>query len=275
MAVRPEVVAAHETDAVTLAPCVSLSLHFRLIVPQDAAAECSALYEACRADAAAPVIEDLDLRALFGPDRAQAMLDATGAVDGAAIDRSRDAMVILHASGVVSPTGPVLFVGPSGAGKSSLSAALTASGWTYAGDEAMGLDRSGEGLVANPKPWKLDDAARAALESFGVEPPAEPRAGTGETLLAPRAVGDCLQPGPMPAPVAVVRVDFCAGAQVAVEPLARADVAELLVTQSFNFAHLGGSALDAVAHVGRTVPGVHLRFGRLGDAADAIRDLVA
>lgn len=267
---------AHDDDGVTLPTCASLSLLFRLTVPREAAAECSELYDACRIDTAtADGVEDFDVRSLFrSGSGAHDLVAVMGVVDAAAIERSRDDMVIVHASAVDSPNGPVLLVGPSGAGKSSLSAALTAAGWSYAGDEAIGIDRSGMGMVANPKPWKLDGPARAALEPFGVERRLDVPADI-ETLLAPCAVGRCLEPGPMLAPVAVAHVEFCPGAPVDVAPLARADVAELLVTQCFNFARLGGVALDALAHIGRTVPGVHLRFGTLTDAVATVQELVA
>ena len=73
----------------------------------------------------------------------------------------------------------------------------------------------------------------------------------------------------------VVRVEFRAGARTVPTPSARPAVAELLATQCFNFAHLGASALDAVADVARRAPGVHLVFGDLGDAAETIEQLAA
>ncbi|WEK00392.1 MAG: hypothetical protein P0Y59_01460 [Candidatus Sphingomonas phytovorans] len=61
----------------------------------------------------------------------------------AALLRQRD-LLVLHASGVVSPDGVVLICGDSGAGKSTTAAAMTRLGWPLHTDDvsALSLDRT-------------------------------------------------------------------------------------------------------------------------------------
>ena len=163
---------------------------------------------------------------------------ATTEIDRASVAASADDVVLLHASAVLGAGGPVLLIGPSGAGKSTLSAALAIRGWTYVGDEVIGIDEAATQTFANPKPWKLDRRSRVALADFGGaavdDGPSE-----RETLIAPLDLGAVHPPGPAGPPVAIVRVAFRAGADAVVSSRSRVDGAELLADQCFNFARWG------------------------------------
>ncbi len=99
--------------------------------------------------------------------RADLLPVAMTEIDRASVATSADEVVLLHASAVLGAEGPVLLVGPSGAGKSTLSAVVTRRGWTYVGDEVIGLDEHATEAFADPKPWKLDRGARAAVVALG------------------------------------------------------------------------------------------------------------
>jgi hypothetical protein len=271
---------------VTVGTYTALSLRYRVQASNsNLAAEFDRLYQACRAprlaDRTGRVIslelrdEGNDVQVRFGDepalaagDRNDLLLATMSEIDRASVSTSSGDLVLLHASAVVAGEGPVLLIGPSGAGKSTLSAALAARGWTYVGDEVIGLDESAQQVFANPKPWKLDRGSRLALAEFGCER-LDRVTSDHEVLVAPD-VGPAHAPGPAGTPVAIVRVAFRGGAHAAVTPMSRADGAELLADQCFNFSQWGGRALDAVASLARRVPAMHLEFGDLRSAVTVL-----
>lgn len=92
----------------------------------------------------------------------------------AALLRQRG-MLVLHASGAVSPRGVVLVGGASGAGKSTTTAALTKLGWPLQSDDvsALRLDDAGEvEVVAGASNVHLFESASEALslETKGLTP---------------------------------------------------------------------------------------------------------
>jgi hypothetical protein len=265
----------------------ALSLRYRVAASNAAVgAEFARLYQSCAAsdldDEPGPVVavelcdevNDRRVRvgesfALEARDRNELLLSVMTEIDAASVSASASNVVLLHASAVQAADGPVLLIGPSGAGKSTLSAALAARGWTYVGDEVVGLDESATQLLANPKPWKLDRRSRLALAEFGVGA-CEPTAADEEVLVAPLDVGAVHHAGPAGEPAAIVRVEFREDARAAVSNLSRADGAELLADQCFNFAQWGGRALDTVAALARRAPAFRLVFGDLPAAVAAL-----
>jgi hypothetical protein len=207
-------------------------------------------------------------------DDNEMLLAAMALVDGGSIDASADDLLLIHASAVMAPAGPLVLVGPSGAGKSTLAAALAMHGWPYVGDEAIGLNETATDVVANPKPLKLDRRSRTALFArAALENLAAPEV-AGEMLVAPAAVGSAVEPGPVGAPTAVVQIAFSEAVEgVRVSPLSHADVAEIAADQCFNFARWGGRALDTVAALARSTEGCRLQFGDLGGAVDRLQEL--
>jgi hypothetical protein len=73
-------------------------------------------------------------------------------------------------------------------------------------------------------------------------------------------------PGSLAAPIAVVRIAYRPGIRATISPLNRADVAEALADQCFNFALWGGRGLDTVATLARATSGFSLEFGDLDGA---------
>jgi hypothetical protein len=259
----------------------SLGLQFRVVADdEDIAAELAHLYAACRVGAPADApLHVLELRggdrqasvrldggpAVYAADRNNLLVGAMALVDGAAVEASAGELLVIHASAVMTDSGPVLLVGPSGAGKSTLAAALAMHGLAYIGDEAVGLTEASAGLVGNPKPLKLDGRSRCALFGHAADDLAssEPAA---EILLAPHTLGPVAAPVRIAAPVAVVQVAFRTGARARVTPMSRADVAETLADQCFNFARWGARGLDTVVASARTAAGLRLDFGDLEGA---------
>jgi len=283
--------AAEPRSLVTVGPYAALSLRYRVTTASaDLAADFDRLYRSCttadgaragpitsielRGDASPATVRVGDAAALEVHDRAELLPAAMTEIDGATVAASADALVLLHASAALSASGPVLLIGPSGAGKSTLSAALATRGWTYVGDEVIGLDEAATHAFANPKPWKLDRGSRVALARLGAAG-FDDVVTERELLVAPHDVGAVHAPGPAGSPVAIVRVAFRAGAAADVSRLARADGAELLADQCFNFARWGARALETVATLARRVPALHLEFGDLAAAVDALEAALA
>lgn len=72
---------------------------------------------------------------------------------GAIIRLRQRGRYLVHAAGVVDPTGRAwLLSGDSGSGKSTLAYALARVGWTVLGDDGVLIERRGRGLVAHP--WR-------------------------------------------------------------------------------------------------------------------------
>jgi hypothetical protein len=184
-------------------------------------------------------------------------------VDRASVAASSREYLLIHASCVARGSRAALIVGPSGAGKSTLAAALTRAGAEYVGDEVIGVYADGRAIAAYPKPLKLDGHARRLLGAGSDGTP-------GEELLAGAAFGPvrsvrrCVRPAliVMPAPGTSTTAD--------VVPLPRADVAELLADQCFNFPTWGARGLVTITEIARACPGVRLRFGDLGAAVAAV-----
>jgi len=92
----------------------------------------------------------------------------------AALLRQRG-MLVLHASGALSPRGVVLVGGASGAGKSTTTAALTQLGWPLQSDDVSALHTNAAGgvdVVPGATDVHLFEAATAALslETRGLAP---------------------------------------------------------------------------------------------------------
>jgi hypothetical protein len=228
-------------------------------------------YRTCRAErdeAAVPVeLED----AGPGPSAVNdALVRAMTVVDEAAVRATTPEMLVLHASAVLVGDAPVLFTGPSGAGKTTVAAALTATGATYVGDEALGLAEGADALLAYPKPFKLERGARAALAALTGGDAWRAQDGCDEVIVPADVIGRVVAPAPLAPPVAVVEIAYRPGAGARTAALSRADVAELLAEQTFSFSRWGARGLDAVARLARTAPGLRMEFGGLGAAVDTI-----
>jgi energy-coupling factor transporter ATP-binding protein EcfA2 len=191
-------------------------------------------------------------------------------VNRSAVERTTEELLVLHAASAHRAGHAVLLTGPSGAGKSTLAAAFTLAGFTYLGEESVGLTSDGL-VVPNPKPLALDDDSRAALDAFA--PSIADLAGD-HPLVAPTALGavgaldECVEPDLVIQP----RYERHAATQTA--PMSQADAAVLLADQSFNFPALGAGALHSIGRIVRRAPAFTLMFDELQSAVAAVEALL-
>jgi hypothetical protein len=204
---------------------------------------------------------------------AGALASLMGVIDAESVLASGD-LLVFHASAVLRSEQTVFLIGPSGAGKSTLAAACTTNGFTYVGDEALGVEQSGGQLLSNPKPFKLDDASLDALSELTRIALPRPESPGSEALVCASDLGAVVRPSWVDAPRTIVRVEFVAAGETCVVPLTPADMAETLADQCFNFASWGARGLDLVASLARRARGFHLTFGRLDEAVAALDALV-
>jgi hypothetical protein len=208
-------------------------------------------------------------------DDVEGLIVAMAEIDRVTVEASAEELLILHAWCVHGAHGPVLFVGPSGAGKTTMAAAMLASGWTYAGDEAIGVDGAGRAVTPNPKPFKLDQGSRRALREFTGSTALAVDDPHAEVVISASALGPVGTREQLPGPAAVVQVVYTPGAPASLAALSRADVAELLAGQCFNFTRWGSRALDTVAAVARSAFGVRLTYSALPDACAVLEGVLA
>lgn len=201
-------------------------------------------------------------------------LGASIEIDRACVAACTDSHLMIHASCAARESRAVLVVGPSSAGKSTLAAALALAGFDYVGDEVIGIPAGTSEVCGYAKPFKLDGAARQLLADAFARPDIRSEQ-LAEDLVAATAFGATARTGTNVRPTLVVVPGFAAGEPVAVEPLTRPDVAELLADQCFNFAAWGARGLRTVADVARGCEGVRLRAGDLDAAVTTIDRLLS
>ena len=217
-----------------------------------------------RDDAARRSVRVGDEAVLTVRDRDDLLPAAMTEIDRASVAASADEVVLLHASAVLGADGPVLLIGPSGAGKSTLSAALTRRGWTYVGDEVIGLDEHATEAFANPKPWKLDRAiARRARGARGTVRASTTMRRNARSSSRRTNWARCTRPDRPDRRSRSSGWRFAPEPASDVSPLSRADGAELLADQCFNFARWERARSTRSPTLARRVPALHLEFGDL------------
>jgi hypothetical protein len=264
----------------SLGTCVRIRCHDSTI-----AAQIARLYDACVCDAISDdaIAFDVEIRHRDGADY-EVLADGETRWHGHDRDRvfewcawlvnnaanERASQLVLHAAAVAIHGCAVLLTGPSGSGKSTLATALTLRGAVYMGDDSVAVDEH-HGICANPKPIALDPTARGALRRLD----RDNHELRGESsLAAPRGIGASMSAGDVARPGVIVRTTYRAGAATSLVQMSHADAAAFLADQSFNFATLGGSTLQAAGGVARETVAYALEFSDLAAAVDAVLNAV-
>ena len=176
---------------------------------------------------------------------------------------------MLHASAVTVGDGALLIAGRSGAGKSSLTAALTAAGAAYLGDDLAPLDADGRRL----HPFPLAVSVKAGSWDRVAEMFPMLREQTVHTIgdlrvrylpfPRPKATG--------PVPIrCIIFSSFEPGMSLTSRILAPEEAFALLVDAGSEI--VGGPPSAApLAKLAQSVPAMHLAYADTGEAAAAIR----
>lgn len=172
---------------------------------------------------------------------------------------------VLHAGGVVTPSGRLLLVsGGVDHGKSTLIASLVQRGCRYLGDELIGIEPLTLDALPYPKPFQLDETSREILGVSAANPP----------NVRPQEVApDCdlvLDPlGPIDR---VIISCFELGVRRQVEELDVDSAAKALLDQTTNLRRVGEPGLAAICKLATRVPVTRIVHG---DSVELAADLLA
>jgi hypothetical protein len=190
-----------------------------------------------------------------------------------AISASQDALLLLHAAAAERDGSSVLLAGPSGSGKSTLVAGLLTRGFAYLTDDGVRLDARDLSARPHPKPINLGRDVVTRFPALDRIPPEFQRWMGDEWYVAPAWLGAEAGRG-SPARL-VCFPTYERGARTHVAPISRAEGLVLLAENAFNFTHLGGVAVSALADMLRPCVCYRLVSGDVDDAVDCVSDLFA
>jgi hypothetical protein len=204
--------------------------------------------------------------------------DRTAAALVGAVDRALLAAtpcLAVHAAAVSGPLGAAIIPGVSGTGKSTLAAACLQAGLDLVTDEAACLDPERDLLWPHPRPLGLDRRSRALLNLPA--PPTGPP--DTERATAPTLFGSVVEPGTAVPPTLLVipeRLDEDERTQVV--DLTAADGLAALLANCLNIGPgrpwTAVRAWRRLSRLASTLRVVRLRYGRPGDAAGVIAELL-
>jgi hypothetical protein len=181
--------------------------------------------------------------------------------------------VAIHAGAVGWDGRAVLLPAPHDSGKTTLTAALTAAGFSYFSDEAALIEPSSRELVPFPRALWLEPGSVAALDRFLANNDKRSIAGNGMSHVSPADLGRGVVG--RPSPIAhIVFPRYERGALTALTPLSRAAAVIELGRNAFNLDRFGRRGVDLLAAVVRGADVHRLAVGDLGVAVDAISSLV-
>jgi hypothetical protein len=179
----------------------------------------------------------------------------------------------IHAGAVGWEGRCVLLPAPHDSGKTTLTAALTASGFPYFSDEAALIDPSTAALVPFPRALWLEPGSVAALDRLLAGRGTGGIARNGTSHVAPvdlrgGRIGRAAPIGHIVFPL------YTRGAQTALVPMSRAEAVVELGRNAFNLGRFGRPGVDVLVDVVRRADVHRLSVGDLGEAVEAISNLV-
>jgi hypothetical protein len=202
----------------------------------------------------------------------------SGAVDWILWKASSEAIagirdhIAIHAGAVGSLGVAVLLPAPPDSGKTTLTAALSAAGFSYFSDEAALIAPASGRLVPFPRALWLERGSIVALDRF-----LGPDAGTSFTRNGTSHVAAARLLGGIAGESTIRHIVFpryTEGASTSLTPVSRAEALVELGRNAFNLDAFGKSGLDALARVVRGADVHRLIVGDLSSAVGAISTLV-
>jgi hypothetical protein len=181
--------------------------------------------------------------------------------------------VAIHAGAVGWDGSSVLLPAPHDSGKTTLTAALTASGFSYFTDEAALIDPSAATLIPFPRALWLEPGSVAALDRLLAHRGDAGVARNGTSHLAPADLGG----GRIgrAAPIRhIVFPRYSRHAATALVPMSRAEAVVELGRNAFNLERFGRRGVDLLIDVVSGADVHRLTVGDLGEAVEAISQLV-
>jgi len=183
--------------------------------------------------------------------------------------------LLLHSAVVDWDGQSLLLSGEPGAGKSTLTAGLLMHGWRLLSDELAVIDPDTHHLHALPRPVGLKEASIGIVRDLwptAVIGPSthDTRKGTVAHLRPP--TDSVVRGGERSRARWIVFPKFVANAETRLQRVSRADALLRLGREAFNYSMLGEVAFHALAAVLDGCECVHLQFGQLAEALDALAE---
>jgi hypothetical protein len=184
-----------------------------------------------------------------------------------------DDHLAIHAGAVGWEGGCVLLPAPHDSGKTTLTAALTASGFSYYSDEAALIEPSSGRLVPFPRALSLEPGSVAALDGLLTRRGDGAVARNGMSHVAPAdlAGGRIGRSAPIRH---IVFPRYLRGVATALARISRAEAVVELGRNAFNLERFGWRGVDILVGVVRAADAYRLSVGDLGEAVGAITRLV-
>jgi hypothetical protein len=176
--------------------------------------------------------------------------------------------VILHAGGVGSPAGAMLFPARSGHGKSTLVAGLVRTGLSYLTDEAVAIDPESLDVQPFRKPISLSGRLLAELAP-ALDEDVQRRYVGEEWHLDPRQIETDAAASRM-SPAFVIAPRYVQDANTALTKMHRAEALVTLAANSFNLHDHGETGFRALAAVVRRCECYRLVVGDLAEACELV-----
>jgi hypothetical protein len=178
----------------------------------------------------------------------------------------------IHAGAVGWEGRSILLPAPHDSGKTTLTAALTASGFSYFTDEAALIDPSAATLIPFPRALWLEPGSVAALDGLLARRGDGGIARNGTSHLAPADLGG----GRIgrSAPIGhIVFPRYSHASRTALVPMSRAEAVVELGRNAFNLERFGRRGVDLLIDVVAGADVYRLAVGDLGEAVEAISKL--
>ena len=190
------------------------------------------------------------------------------------IDRTRD-LLLFHASAVELGGRAVVFPAPMGSGKTTLVSGLIQRGARYLTDEAVAIAPSDLRIRPYPKPLSIDTGSWEVLRDLRpqIDGSLEPFLEAGWYVPGAAIRNDAIASPCIPRFVIAPRYER--GVPTHLVPIRRSEALVTLAENCFNITNFGArESMEILARIVRSSHCYRLTIGELGDACDAVIELM-
>ncbi len=185
-----------------------------------------------------------------------------------------DDVVTVHAGAVSRHGVAVLLPAPPNHGKTTTTIGLVRAGFDLLSDECAAIGLSDGDVHSFPRPLIVSPESMELFPELRSSLPPWVQGFRNPSFLLP---AEDVRPGCLAGPSRagfVVAPRYEAGGPTTLEPMSRADMLALLLSQTFNLSVVGSAGVERLAEMLRDAECYRLRIGHLPGAIELIRSLV-